>query len=155
MAETLDLCMAQMTSTDSHSGNVDTVRTIATAAAERGAALICLPEAANMMQRDRNRAAEIIQPESSDPFLAACRDLARKHGFWIHAGSLALREDGAERFANRSFVIDAAGRRSSPATTRSTCSTSTCPTVSGGANPSATRRAARRSWSIPPGDRGD
>jgi len=109
MPETLDICMAQMNSTDAHAGNIETVRGYVAEASEQGAALICLPEAANMMQRDRVKAARIIQPEGSDPFLAACRELAHKHGIWIHTGSLALREDGAERFTNRTFVIDQAG----------------------------------------------
>ena len=110
MAETLELCLAQMTSTDAHAGNIDTARTFVAAAADHGAALICFPEAANMMQRDRAKAAEIIQPERSDPFLAACRDLALKHGIWIHTGSLALREDGA--IEQHHPILRVAGRES-------------------------------------------
>ena len=36
------------------------------------------------------------------------RDAAARHGLWLHLGSLALRRDDG-RFANRGFVIDAAG----------------------------------------------
>jgi hypothetical protein len=43
-----------------------------------------------------------------DPFIAACRNLAARHGIWIHAGSTpVLAPDG--RFLNHSAVIDAAG----------------------------------------------
>lgn len=109
MAETLAICMAQMKSTNAHAGNIETASAMVATAAGEGAELMCFPEAANLMQRDRVKAAEIIQPESRDPFLAACRELALKHGIWIHTGSLALREEGAERFTNRTFVIDESG----------------------------------------------
>lgn len=109
MRQSLEICVAQMNSTNAHAGNIETARGMIAAAAAHGADLVCLPEAANMMQRDREKAARIIRPERDDPFLDACRDLAHAHGLWIHTGSLALREDGAERFTNRSFVIDPTG----------------------------------------------
>ena len=55
MAETLAICMAQMTSTNAHAGNIDTASAMVATAAGEGAELMCLPEAANLMQRDRAR----------------------------------------------------------------------------------------------------
>jgi predicted amidohydrolase len=47
--------------------------------------------------------------EADDPVLAAVREGAARAGLWVALGSLAIRrEDG--RWANRSFVIDAAGQ---------------------------------------------
>jgi deaminated glutathione amidase len=73
-----------------------------------GAVMLFTPEMSGLLDRDRARAANHIVAEEDDPVLAAVRDAAGKAGIWVHLGSLALRRsDGA--FANRGFVIDAAG----------------------------------------------
>jgi predicted amidohydrolase len=59
-----------------------------------------------------NRNAEVAQTQvvtaAADPFIAACRDLAVRHGLWIHTGSTPVRgPDG--RFLNHSTLIDAGG----------------------------------------------
>ena len=77
-------------------------------AAAGGAAMRCTPEAANGVDRDRERAARAIVSESEDGALAAVRAAAAHAGIWVHLGSLAIRRaDG--RYANRAFVIDDGG----------------------------------------------
>jgi predicted amidohydrolase len=47
-----------------------------------------------------------LNPEETDPTLAALRDAAAKHGIWLLIGSLGLlTQDEDGRFANRSFLI--------------------------------------------------
>lgn len=74
-----------------------------------GAAMLFTPEMSGLLDRDRQRAAAAIVGEGDDRVLAAVRNAAAREGIWVALGSLAVaREDG--RWANRSFVIDAAGQ---------------------------------------------
>lgn len=78
------------------------------AAAAGGAAMLFTPEMSGLLDRDRTRAAGHIVEEADDRVLAAVRSAAREAGIWVALGSLAVRS-GADRWANRSFVIDAQG----------------------------------------------
>jgi len=75
--------------------------------------MLFTPEMSGLIDRDRARAAAHIVAEDADPVLAAVREAAAKAGIWVALGSLAVRregaDDGAGRYANRSFVIDPSG----------------------------------------------
>jgi len=74
-----------------------------------GAEMLFTPEMSGLLDRDPKRAAEHLRSEEDDGVLAACRDAARRHGLWLHLGSLAVRtEEG--KLANRGFLIDPAGK---------------------------------------------
>lgn len=79
-------------------------------AAAGGAAIVFTPEMSGLLDRDRDRAAEHMRDEASDPVLAAVRAAAARSRIWVHLGSLALsgeRDDG--RLVNRGFLIDSEG----------------------------------------------
>ena len=77
-------------------------------AAEGGAEILFTPEMSGLLDRDSARAARSLRPEDDSEVLVAVRDAARRHGIWLHIGSLAvLVEDG--KVANRGFVIDREG----------------------------------------------
>jgi deaminated glutathione amidase len=77
-------------------------------AAAHGAAMLFTPEMAGLLDRKRERASAHVVAEQDDRVLASARDAAARLGIWVALGSLAvLRDDGL--WANRSFVIDAAG----------------------------------------------
>ena len=79
-------------------------------AAGEGADMLFTPEMSGLLDRDRGRAAESILAEEQDAALAAVREVAARHGMWVHLGSLAVRAGGAGgRYANRGFVIDDRG----------------------------------------------
>ena len=80
-------------------------------AAGEGVDMLFTPEMSAMLDRDRDRAraAANIVAEQDDVALAAVREAAARHGLWVHLGSLAVRA-GDGRFANRGFVVDAAGQ---------------------------------------------
>jgi len=78
-----------------------------------------------MIEPRRDQVLAKAKPEAQHPMLAAFRDLAHETGAWLLLGSIVVRDDGAERLANRSFLITPRAR-SPRATTRSTCSTSIC-----------------------------
>jgi predicted amidohydrolase len=74
-----------------------------------GAAMLFTPEMSGLLDRDRKRAATSIVREEDDPVLAAVREAAAREGLWVALGSLAVRRENDERYANRTFVIDDAG----------------------------------------------
>jgi predicted amidohydrolase len=77
-------------------------------AAAGGAEILFTPEMSGLLDRDSARAAKSLRPEDKDGVLAAARQAARRHGIWLHRGSLAVLVDGG-KVANRSFVIDREG----------------------------------------------
>jgi len=77
-------------------------------AAAGGAEILFTPEMSGLLDRDSARAAKSLRPEDKDEILAAARQAARRHGIWLHLGSLAVLVD-AGKVANRSFVIDREG----------------------------------------------
>ena len=79
------------------------------AAAAAGAELIVLPEMVEMLEPRNDLVLAKAVPEAADPGLAACRALARETGAWILAGSLLLKEKGADRVVNRSILLDRSG----------------------------------------------
>ncbi|RZL59285.1 MAG: carbon-nitrogen hydrolase family protein [Sphingomonas sp.] len=102
------IALLQMTSGIDPAVNAADMRHGITAAAANGAGMVFLPEMAGLIDRDRARAAASIHAEADDPVLASVRETAAVAGLWVHVGSLAVRRDDG-RYANRSFVIDAAG----------------------------------------------
>ncbi|MDH3232454.1 MAG: carbon-nitrogen hydrolase family protein [Alphaproteobacteria bacterium] len=78
-------------------------------AAGQGADFITLPENATLIEPDTALALAKGLPENEHPALPAFRDLAKETGTWILLGSLSIRDRGAEKLSNRSFLIDAAG----------------------------------------------
>lgn len=78
------------------------------AAAKGGAEMLFTPEMSGLLDRDSARAAANLTLEGEDKVLARCRDAARRHGIWLHLGSLAVLV-GNGKVANRGFVIDREG----------------------------------------------
>lgn len=73
-----------------------------------GAEMLFTPEMSGLLDRDSSRAAENLRVQEEDETLSACREAARRHGLWIHIGSLAILADDG-KVANRGFVIDSEG----------------------------------------------
>ena len=79
-------------------------------AAAGGAAILFTPEMSGLLDRDRGRARPHLRSEAEDPVLEAVRQAARRAAIWVHLGSLALADEGADgRLVNRGFLIDSAG----------------------------------------------
>ncbi|MBT0669759.1 carbon-nitrogen hydrolase family protein [Novosphingobium profundi] len=102
--------LLQMTSGIDPQVSAATIGTAIARAREGGAAMLFTPEMSNLLDRQRERAAEKIVSEAADPVLAAVREAAAREGVWVHLGSLAVRPEGGDgRYANRAFVIDDKG----------------------------------------------
>ena len=78
-------------------------------AAGGGAEMLFTPEMSGLLDRDSARAAKNLKSEEQDEVLAACREAAKRHGIWLHIGSLAVVTPNG-KVANRAFVIDREGK---------------------------------------------
>jgi predicted amidohydrolase len=80
-------------------------------AAAGGAKLILTPEATNFLIRDPAARAAALTTHEADAVVVGLRDLARELGVWLLIGSAIVRsgQEGDDRAANRSLLIDDAG----------------------------------------------
>src|SRR6185369_16714144 len=105
---TFKAAMIQMRSGLSPSANLDAAARLIGDAKAAGADYVQTPEMTNIMEVKRDRLFATIAEEESDASLAHFRELAKKHAFYVHVGSLAIKLSD-ERAANRSFLIDPHG----------------------------------------------
>ena len=102
--------LVQLCSGPDPAANLATTRAMIREAATGGADLVLTPEVTNIVTADRDHLAATLQPEASDPTLAALREEALTLGIWLLIGSLALKTgDPDGRFANRSFLVAPTG----------------------------------------------
>jgi len=100
--------MIQMRAGLTVSANIDAAARMIGEAKAAGADYVQTPEMTNIMEVKRERLFSTIVAEEQDTSLAAFRELAKKLGIYVHAGSLAIKA-GPDRAANRGFVIDPRG----------------------------------------------
>ncbi len=103
----MKIALFQMTTGIDPVQNAEALVQAIEAAAAAGAAMIFTPEMSGLLDSNRQRARVHMCSEEADPVLGAVRAAAKKAGIWVHLGSLALQ--GAEKLANRGFVIDGSG----------------------------------------------
>src|SRR5690606_17485198 len=84
--------------------NLDEAERLIRLAAGDGAQLIATPECTNLVQRDKDAAAKVIQAEEDDPAPARFSALAKELGVYLLAGSFVLR-GGDGRAVNRSMLF--------------------------------------------------
>ena len=97
--------LVQLNASDDPARNLPVTRGFVEEAANRGAQFILTPEVTNCVSTSRTRQREVLRVESEDETLAALREDARRHAVWLLIGSLALKNEDDDRFANRSFLI--------------------------------------------------
>jgi predicted amidohydrolase len=103
--------LVQLTSSDDPVANLPRTVDLIAEAASQGAGFVLTPEVTNCLSQDRAHQARVLRHEADDLTLVGLREAAIRHGIWLSIGSLALKTDDLDgRFANRSFLIDPAGR---------------------------------------------
>lgn len=108
MPQPLRVACVQLSSGREIAPNLEAIARHVTAARADGCALIVLPENCAMLEPDARLLRAKAEPEAEHAALAALRALARDQRCWLVVGSLAVAA-GADRIANRSYVIDASG----------------------------------------------
>jgi predicted amidohydrolase len=108
MSGTFKAALIAMRSGITPDANIETAVKLIEEAKAAGADYVQTPEMTNIMEVKRERLFAAIHDEDADLALATFRDLARKHGLYVHIGSLAIKL-AADRAANRAFVIDPQG----------------------------------------------
>ena len=109
MHSSLRICLAQMTSTNRHEGNIAFVEHAAAYASHEGADLLVLPEVAGLMNTQVDDVLQRVRNEANDPFIKACKALAATHNIWIHTGSTPLLSDDTDLLLNQSHLVDSNG----------------------------------------------
>ncbi|HEY1838537.1 MAG: carbon-nitrogen hydrolase family protein [Rhizomicrobium sp.] len=99
----------QLRSSDDVQENVRDASALIRDAARQGAKFIATPENTTLMAADGGAKLDKCFVENEDPALPAFRALAQELGVWLLIGSLAIKI-GADKTANRSFMIDPRGR---------------------------------------------
>jgi len=112
MAEgTFRAAAAQMCATDDVAANLARATELAAQAAERGAALLSLPECFAFI--GRRMADKLAVAESLDqpgPILGAVRQMARRHRMWVAAGGVPERTpESGDRVFNTLVLVDPDG----------------------------------------------
>ena len=103
--------LLQLSGGDDPVANLAATSGLVAQAAEQGAGFILTPEVTNCVSQDRAHQMWVLQHQTDDITLAGLREAAVRYGVWLSIGSLALKtSDPDGRFANRSFLIDPAGR---------------------------------------------
>ncbi|QQP88971.1 carbon-nitrogen hydrolase family protein [Skermanella sp. TT6] len=88
--------------------NLTAVGDLILRAREAGADFITTPENVSMMVLGRSRVLRRARPEDDHPAVPFFRDMAKRTGAWLLAGSLAVKLD-EERVANRSLLFSPEG----------------------------------------------
>lgn len=105
------IALAQMCSGIDPAENASQLRSLVADAAAGGATMIFTPEMSGLLDRDRSRAAKVIQNEQDDNVLSTVQIAAKKGRIWVQLGSLAIRtvDNPGEKWLNRSYLISPEG----------------------------------------------
>jgi len=104
----LRVLLAQTNTSNIHDQNINTLETLVERTATQQCHMLCLPEVSGLMNQDVSSASGMIVEESHDPYVAACKALAAKHGIWIHNGSTPVMGPSGLP-VNRTHLINAQG----------------------------------------------
>ncbi len=107
----MKISLIQMNSRQAKAANIAAaVELIERAVAEEEPDWVCLPECFDFLggtRADKQGAAEIL---GEGPAYRAMRDLARRHGIFIHAGSILERIAGQDLIHNTTIAFDRSGK---------------------------------------------
>lgn len=105
------IALAQMCSGTNPAENARQLCSLVADAAAGGATMIFTPEMSGLLDRDRSRAARVIQNEQDDIVLSTVRSEAKRAGIWVQLGSLAIKtaDNPGEKWLNRSYLINPEG----------------------------------------------
>ena len=101
----------QMTSSHVVADNLAVAAGLLREAKDLGAEIACLPENFSFIGLHDADKVQVAEADGEGPVQSFLSETARKLKMWILGGTIVIRGDGAERVANSSLLIDAAGKR--------------------------------------------
>ncbi len=104
----LRLGIVQMNSGEDKAANLAQAAALIAEAADRGAQFVALPEYFSFLGRPGRvqENAELIP----GPTITAMADLARRHGLWLHCGSIPERAADGQLYSNTTVVLNPRGQ---------------------------------------------
>ncbi len=101
----MKIAVHQMCSTIDPEHNCDAMIEAVYQSVQAGAEMYFAPEMSMLIDRDRIRARTVIGYESESRELVRISQAARENAIWVHLGSLPVRINGSEKFANRTIIF--------------------------------------------------
>ncbi|HSY94954.1 MAG TPA: carbon-nitrogen hydrolase family protein [Steroidobacteraceae bacterium] len=101
----------QMTSSHVVADNLAVAAGLLREAKDLGAEIACLPENFSFIGLHDADKCQVAEADGEGPVQSFLSETARKLKMWILGGTIVIRGDGADRVANSSLLIDAAGKR--------------------------------------------
>jgi len=101
----------QMTSSHLVADNLAAAAGLLREAKDLGAEIACLPENFSFIGLHDADKCQVAEADGEGPVQSFLSETARKLKMWILGGTIIIRGDGADRVANSSLLIDAAGKR--------------------------------------------
>jgi predicted amidohydrolase len=101
----MKIAVHQMCSTIDPEHNCDVMIEAVYQSVQAGAEMYFAPEMSMLIDRDRIRARTVIGYESESRELVRISQAARENAIWVHLGSLPVRINGSEKFANRAIIF--------------------------------------------------
>lgn len=106
----MKVSLIQMNSISDKAANLKAaMQLVERAVAEEQPDWICLPECFDFLGGDRAAKLAAAEPLPGGPAYRAMRDLAARHGVYIHAGSILEKIAGEDRMHNTTVVFDRCG----------------------------------------------
>ncbi|MBX2869032.1 MAG: hypothetical protein KTR18_10165, partial [Acidiferrobacterales bacterium] len=103
------IALIQLTSGDDVDANLSEIREFVKSAAERGIAMVFLPECCALMQTSRAQLRDCAEKFTDGPIQATLIDIAKQHRVMLFAGSIPLVSEDPQRVYNSSLVFDSNG----------------------------------------------
>ncbi|RZJ83117.1 MAG: carbon-nitrogen hydrolase family protein, partial [Brevundimonas sp.] len=112
MAAALDVALIQSRTPANAGAALAHMTPLLEKAADGGARLILTPEGSNFLEQRKGRREQVLTTEDEDAFVQGVRAFAADRKVWVLIGSAIVRSghDGDDRAANRSLLVDDAGR---------------------------------------------
>jgi predicted amidohydrolase len=86
-----------------------TIETLIARAVDKGAKMVCLPEAASFLPANRDALNQLAEHTHDSPSLERLQTQATTHKIWLLVGSMLMRTEDGKNLVNRSHVIDPNG----------------------------------------------
>ena len=101
---------AQYCATNNILENQDTIVRLISEASSENVSLVCFPECANLIAKNKQELIEKAEPEDNSETINKIKVLAKKYNIIISLGSVLLRKTHSQKILNRSFLIDSNGK---------------------------------------------